>query len=222
MYGKTNKQTKKTTHTKKTLFLCTKILIFIWHLYNNYSMWSSTYQYLQVDKGMQRQSTISHSSVPLHLSTLSTTWPITACLALVTCSDPVCIHLHPMVQLILITGVTYNTHESCAFWILEDFAPFFYSIYAFFFSLYCNVWQWGWRSSSCSLLPPVLLCAFTKMWKHRFFNGLIFIWLRRDRMQLLGASGSFHVYWGSLHDVLKCCSHASHAQKSFILKVAFS
>lgn len=119
------KKKPKKTHTKKTLFLCTKILIFIWHLYNDYSMWSSTYQYSQTDKGMQRQSTISHSSVPLHLSTLSTTWPITACLALVTCSDPVWIHLHPMVQLILITGVTHNTHESCAFWILEDFAPFF-------------------------------------------------------------------------------------------------
>lgn len=139
-----------------------------------------------------------------------------ASLALVTCLEPS----------YFLSIVTAPSHRSLAkYWGLclqvqhvtpvkakssEHFKVFKYfsSIWnSFSVCVIMHDWELEEAFPFCELQP--LSVYFHQNRKALISNGLTFVWLKRDRRQLLGSGGGFHVYWISLCHDYKCYSQES-------------
>lgn len=103
----------------------------------------------------------------------------------------------------MFTGITSHVWKPSLLSI-SRFCLYFFSILIFFpFILQCMVEGLKKLSSFCEPQP---LCASTRTGEHWF----LMVWhLKRDRRQLLGSGGGFHVHWISQCHDFKCCSQES-------------
>lgn len=83
------------------------------------------------------------------------------------------------------------------------------------FSDYVIMHGWELEEAFPFCEPQPLSMYFHQNRKTLISNSLTFVWLKRDRRQLLGSGGGFHVYWISLCHDFKCylqesCIEAIH------------